>query len=733
MTNEWFEPKKLAGLPLMPSTVQGVNFRAGKSEWKSRKRQGRGGGREYHISSLPKATQRALKISQTKKSQAAALRQQAGKAVALSANVSETEGQVQQLAAFNGLAPKEQDRVRARADVLAAWEAFTASYDTIRAGTDAFVLAYNGGGIALEDEVRTWVPKVSRNGLYRWKSVYAEKGPAGLATQYKATRQKMIESQPELLAFAEALVAKMPHITPTNMRDAMHGEFCLKDDDRGVTIPSVRAVQNWLSHWKAENHRLFTAVANPDAYKNKYKAAPGNASENVVRLNQRWELDSSPADILCTDGRFTLIACVDVYSRRAVMKVRKTSDSYGVALTLRRALLEWGVPEEAKTDNGADYKSQHIRMAMDTLGIHQIFAQPYAGEQKPHVERFFKTFQHSLSEMLEGYIGHSVAERQAIEAQFSFADRLTKRAQGVIKTTLSSEALQEKCDRWLNIYMHEDHSGLNGLSPVEVVRAWAEPARTISNERALDMLLEPIPGNKGERTMQKKGIAVNNHWYLAPELGARIGDRFIVRFDTEDMGRIYLFELDGAFLCQAECPRLTGISNEDMARAMKAHEKGIAEAKAELRKKARKINQGALIENALTYKEQQIEAKYENVTALPQRGVEHETPYLSGAQAAVDAADEQPGVAPGFDAQGNPEPEVEMAMVDYMKERTSGMEEAEDAHGRMRRWIALEKRVEAGETLSEFERTWKERHEKSSEWRGHKLVLDAFGEIAFSE
>lgn len=47
---------ELAGLPGMPTTVRGVNWRAKEEKWAFRPRKGRGGGREYSISSLPEAT-----------------------------------------------------------------------------------------------------------------------------------------------------------------------------------------------------------------------------------------------------------------------------------------------------------------------------------------------------------------------------------------------------------------------------------------------------------------------------------------------------------------------------------------------------------------------------------------------------------------------------------------------------------------------------------------------------
>jgi hypothetical protein len=60
---DWYSAKELAGIKGMPGTVQGVIMKARKENWQSRPRQGKGGGREYHISKLPDETRAALLAS----------------------------------------------------------------------------------------------------------------------------------------------------------------------------------------------------------------------------------------------------------------------------------------------------------------------------------------------------------------------------------------------------------------------------------------------------------------------------------------------------------------------------------------------------------------------------------------------------------------------------------------------------------------------------------------------
>ena len=52
----------------------------------------------------------------------------------------------------------------------------------------------------------------------------------------------------------------------------------------------------------------------------------GDASEDVERLNQRWEMDATPADWMLQDEdgalrRYSVSVIIDVYSSRSLMVV----------------------------------------------------------------------------------------------------------------------------------------------------------------------------------------------------------------------------------------------------------------------------------------------------------------------------------------------------------------------------------------------------------------------------
>ena len=525
-------------------------------------------------------------------------------------------------------------------------------------------------------------------------------------------------------------MAKLPHSHAKNLQLAIKAHFDGRDD---ITLPGYSAIQKWMVRWKVTNRRVFMAVANPDKFKNTYQIALGSRSESVVRLNQMWEMDSSPSDLMCTDGRFSLIACVDVYSRRALIKVRKNSDSHGVALTLRDAILAWGMDIEPvlRVDNGRDYGSHYMALVASTLGMTLSQTDPYSGEQKPFVERFFRTFAHGMIEMCVGFSGHNVAQKKEIEAQFSFADRL-KRSKGskpVIPTSMSSADLQAFCNDWVNeFYMHNVHAGI-GCTPQEKVDGWLHPIRHVADVRALDLLLAPIPGNRGMRTVQKKGIKLDGRWYLAGEMGARVGDTFLVRFDDRDIGRVYLFEEGGAFAFMAQCPEITGISRADLAAAGHEAQQAIAAEKKSLKAKARKISQQELVTGIMDKRKRENAERSgsaaNNVLAMRRTEVLGND-HLDGAAAAL-AAGDQVAATPV-------EPRSESIGVFIESNRFDPQQpKKEDGKSRMRRWMRLDKQVQAGETLCDIDQSWKQRYESSPEYLANRDILDSWGTEFFEE
>ncbi len=152
-------------------------------------------------------------------------------------------------------------------------------------------------------------------------------------------------------------------------------------------------------------------------------------------------------------------------------------------------------------------------------------------------------------EMLPGYVGHSVAERQELRTR----ERARVRA-GEAPVDLGPSALSPaEFQAWLDNFAENDYGrrthGSLGSSPWERANSWKGAVRRIEDERVLNVLYEPV-SRGGMRTVVKRGIQVGHRWYVAPELGAHIGERVRCYRDFEGDSRICVYG-DDTWICWA--------------------------------------------------------------------------------------------------------------------------------------------------------------------------------------
>jgi len=714
--NEWYSAKELLGVAGMPSTTQGINKAARTKAWQSRKRDGQGGGKEYHISSLPQATRVALKLAahEDAKTSNEHVRDGAvaGAMLRLQNTVEDTLDNTkreQGLADASMLKGNARSRMDARIQVLQRFDAWLERYDGAPSvARYVFAEAFNAGKIDLE----AWVTghlrggKISAASLSRWQKQLKKQGLSSLSGGYGNRKGTgLLDSHAGQRDFITAMICEYPHASATHFHRALHARF----GDEAVDI-SERSLQRWVKNWKHDNPRLLLRMTNPDAWKNQFMFAAGSYSDDVMRLNQRWELDSTPADVMLVDGRYSIIGMIDVYSRRPLLHVARTSSADGIVAMLRRAILTYGVPESVKIDNGKDYISKRCLGVFTALNIEEKRSDAFSGWQKPHVERFFKSFNHDICELLPNYKGHNVADAQAIRARQSFSDQLFKK-NDVAEIDMTSEQLQTLCDDWVNgVYMIRKHRSL-GATPLQKATEYKGHISRVSNERALDMLLAEVPSNHGQRSVTKKGISIKwlgeprQHWYHSPCL-ADVQDRekVLVRFDPMgDMGRVFVFYRE-SFLGTAECPELLGLDKGMHAREVRhTQTKNIAAKK----KKLDQIKKEQAVHSVAGEMMEQAAVAAKKVTSMPHTAIEHQTSSLDAAVAAIEAQEAAkaapllPSVSPDI---------VEKAEAMSRKHEAAKAETPEDRFARYQS-------VTANEAASDEERTWAKQYISNIEGR----------------
>lgn len=552
MSKDWFSAQELLGMPGMPGTAQGIRFKAKSESWQSRKKQ-KGKGLEYHITSLPGETRQHFFKQQFASSNVVV---SAAKESVNAEVASPSERKARGLIALNNLSEKARTKALAKLEILNAQEQFVAHSQRKTEAEHQFDALYNSGEFQLSVATRCAIKQIHWRTLRRWRQILDTQGIAALGGQYRVP-VTLVEQQQNLQQFLIALITAKPHLR--QQPKALRKLALVKADSFDWDVPSESAIRRWLDRWFASNQAAFTSLTNPDAYNSQHRPLYGRMYSWLSGPNQVWEFDSTPTDVMLNaDGklkRYCVIAAIDVYTRRPTVLVSPSSNSEGICLLLRRCLLNWGMLESdgiARTDNGSDYVSQRVSGIFDLLGISQSRTAPFSGWEKPFVERFFGTLSRALFELLPGYIGHNVNDRQAIESAKAFAQRIggKNKRQNEAETlslSLTATQLQEIIDQWIqHDYMHKVSDGfkgvLKGKTPFEVITESGYVPKRIANPHALDVLLNHV----GDATVIRGSVKAGGLQYTAPELMESRWDRQRVRvfLDPTDVGRATLYPLE---------------------------------------------------------------------------------------------------------------------------------------------------------------------------------------------
>lgn len=738
MNKEWFTPSELAGLPELPTSRSALIRRAKREGWKSRRHTGQGGGREYALTSLPEKAQKALEEREAIKAAQAQIETLASSSLAKPAPDPHKEARIfarklqeekeadeearrrqkqEGMKRFAALAPDSDKRLRAKAReslLLTLWDYQRRRGLTLRPAMAQFVELANAGEVSLPESVWQWMPHVQGRRaltvgtLKRWHYDYRAHGVWGLVDGYGARKGQSKVLQIDGLAdIIKGLLLEQPHITPKKVKQYVAAKHPEKDQI------SIKSYERFMKQWVSENAQAYIYATNPDAWKNQYMAAVGSHHERIERLNQVWELDSTPGDWLLSDGRHSVIGAIDLYSRRFKLYVSKSSTAMAVCQVFRRATLDWGICEIARTDNGKDYVSNQFTSVLRDLDVEQELCHPFASEEKGTVERAFRTMSHGILDLLPGFIGHNVAERKVIEARKSFAKRVMTPGE-TVEVSMSSDELQKVLDQWSQVYHHTAHSGLGNKTPFEVATGWMGPVRRIADERALDLLLAEIGGT---RVIGKKGLRFEGHLYDAPELFEHVGREAVLKRDEADIGRLYVY-VEGEFVAVAECAELLGISRQERAAATKAAQKRfLAGQKQEFKQFSKDIDKN-IGQTLLDYQLAQIE----NVEALPRPSQDYSSDGLREASRAARVG-LPPEAAPVEPAQDDARQKLAAEMA---AGQAPTVLEADSPKRRYERWVRLDQRVSNGERLAESDQKFHASYRGTDEYRSMKGFYEDF-------
>jgi len=494
---------------------------------------------------------------------------------------------------------------------------------------------------------------------------------------------------PDVADAVEAILAKRKLSAP-QVLELLGVQFDL--------LPSLRTLQAFIAKLEAEKPALLASMRDPDLYKSKYRLALGRADGGITRAHQRWEIDTTKADVMTVGGRCMILGVIDVFSRQARFLVAKSESGQSVRKILIDTITAWGVvPEQLGTDNGSGYINRSVVSALEILGIEADPCLPGQPERKPFIERLFGTFTRERAPFLPGFTGHSVSDAQRLRAK---AKKDTGRA--VIEARLSADELQAVLSAWTEGVYNVRRHGTLRMSPRQKALTSPAPARQAPSPQILKMALSAHVGNY---VVGKRGIQWRHGRYWSPALIPYLGRRVEVRYDEDDIGEILVFAEDGRFIDAAVNYDRQGTAETDVIKARAKQARQENEERARVRRNQKALNIDELMRRQL---ERDAEAAGK-LAYLPRPTVPHSTPTLDSMRDAPEPALPSEAEIARVRARVVALPKAEPTVADKVAAADRLMQSAD-----------------AGDLVDDAALVRARRYAASSEYRAHKTVAGAF-------
>jgi len=545
--------------PLLGIDARNVRERAKRESWQGRPRHARGGGSEWLLASMPKATQDAIIAAQ--------LAEQ-GVALAPAPAADPRAAIASRAADLSGLTAPQREAVLARLAFVREVErmcAYTGKESAIR----HLVQASKTGNLGARLSQLVPVANarygageqrgLTRRSLYRWCADYAEGGELALAPRAPQKNMGVPAWAPLFLSFYQR---------PQNPSLAeAHRDFARAwQAEQPSRAPSIDAVRRFLAK-----------VATPDLQAGR---KTGNALLHLQPHKKRKTDNLLPGDVYTADGttfdaeiahpdtgrpfKPEVVAFLDVATRRCVGISVALAESAAATLdALRMACLFGGIPAMLYTDNGPGYTADMLTRPgsgmLSRLGIQIANAIPGRPQGKGLMERAIKTLCVPAAKKL-ATCTHADMDEDAAHKVFKITRaQIKKHGRSALLPTF------EQFKAVLLARVEEYNASPHRALPIIEDAAAAKRRHMSPNEywnHCLGRVFEPMPVPEDMiddlfmpgtfRKVQNGMVRLWNHDYFAHALAPLHGDIVEVRYDIWDSTYVTVWTEHGEKICRAE-------------------------------------------------------------------------------------------------------------------------------------------------------------------------------------
>lgn len=383
--------------------------------------------------------------------------------------------------------------------------------------------------------------------VYRWVVLYRQSGgsPLALIRSPLQRRRRLLDRQPNVVAeiidywVRELYFIELPH-SIVEITDVIQCSLEDLNSKRPITdqlnVPSNSTIWRIIQQYDTYEKDLAQLGRQRALKKQKFS----KKTQLPLQLLDRVECDTQMIDVMVVNnrgnviGRAWLTVLLDVRSR-VVVGWDISINPPCIEKTLR-ALKNSLNPEGITTglattyvmDNGSEFAGKKIGYIMHLLGSKVVYCEPYTPDQKPFVERWFKTHNIRFAHKLSGTTFSDPDERGDYNSEKN--------------ATYTIDELKEGFVKFLDTYHQDLHRPLND-SPINTWNKLLDPSfppKRYDSEDVQRLFWSkttalPINGRIGFSNLQWTGPAVPA---LATRGPKRV--RLAVFFDISDLGHVWI-------------------------------------------------------------------------------------------------------------------------------------------------------------------------------------------------
>lgn len=363
--------------------------------------------------------------------------------------------------------------------------------------------------------------------------------------------------------------------------------------------PSVKTVARYIKHLmeaKGATSARYLAANGTREWKNKMMLK-GKRDATCLEVMEYVVGDEHTFDFwvqwTAPNGKIKavrpkLVAWIDVKSRAIIGDVACVNAN---SQTLKESLVKMiyshpgGVPHILHVDNGKDYtaktmtgqnrKERNIEFSFDseTVGFYQSIGIEEVGRSLPYqpwdkpIERFFGTVCQKFSKWFDSYTGTLTGSKTYAKRQKD-VDKMLERGE-----LLTMDEFFEIWTKWKEEKYHtRQHRGLKDAG-----EKWVTPIEMFENGPRYEKAAPPreyaamLLMKAATATVTNQGINKFGTLYADTELGYYVGKKVGVKWDIDDVTKLYVYDQDGKKICEAVSAELLAYGGHCPQATLKTH------------------------------------------------------------------------------------------------------------------------------------------------------------------